>query len=401
MDKKPHKFLVACALILSNLTTYFSDSMVVPMLTTISRDMHVDVSVSGMLSIITLLSTGIALLSSNLLQRVMKPKWIVAAGLLLSVLCNFAIGFATSFVLLLLCRALIGFAIGLLSFSTISLITSWLSGSECGYFLAVHAGSTTLGSYLASRVAVPMMELLAHGWHGSFRLMALVNLVSLAVWLCVGLRDAPRQILDVSRAVQPRQKTFLEMLRRRDVLLLSGMLALISCAHIAVSTYLAAYLELVRGFAVAKAATYLGYLSLSALFGGPVASLISTALGRRKPVLSLGILLSAGSMLFVLLLQSEWLLVAGVLLYGFFSAIYNPITKIIATEMPDTTPEMASTAFSVIYASGYLATIFTPTIMTAVMHTLTMQAAMYVFVGIYFAAFLVSLLVQETGSKRK
>ncbi len=399
MKRSYYKYLVAAALILCNISVSFSNSIAVPMLTTIAKDIGVDISVAGMVSSITMVVTGFSLLFANLVQRVMKPKWIVSVAIVLCAAGNAVVGVTNHFLILLLCRAVVGVSLGMTSFATIALISQWLTGEERVYYLTTQTALTTLSSFLASRTAVPLMEMLSRSWHGVFSLMAMVNSITLAVWLCFGLKEASQQPIKEVAVVRKGKSAFLVMVRRSDVLILSAFLALISCAHVAVTTYLAAYLETVRGFPLAEAASFLGYISLAGMLGGPVASMVSAKIGRRKPVLFMGTAMGMALLIVILQLRSPGPLVAVVLLYGFFGSIYGPITQIITTEMRNTTPELASTAYSIVFAAGYLGTLFTSFIMTAVMKVTTMQVAMYVFVAVYLLACLSVLLVNETGAK--
>ena len=71
------------------------------MLTTIAKDMNVAVSVAGIVSTISMLVTGITLLCSNLLQKAMKPQWIVVVAILLNIISNFTISQTNHFIFLL------------------------------------------------------------------------------------------------------------------------------------------------------------------------------------------------------------------------------------------------------------------------------------------------------------
>ena len=77
MKNKLNKILLSAALLLINISAYYSNSIATPLLTTIGRDLNVDVSLVGMVSSVAMVSTGVALLCGNLMQRVMKHKWIL------------------------------------------------------------------------------------------------------------------------------------------------------------------------------------------------------------------------------------------------------------------------------------------------------------------------------------
>lgn len=388
-------------LLLGHSLIYLSNSVVVPMLTTIAKDMNVAVSIAGIVSTISMLVTGITLLCSNILQKAMQPQWIVSAAILLNITSNFIISQTNHFTVLLICRAFVGVSLGMVSFSTITLITTWLSPVKRGYYLTAQTAINTMCVFLASRVTVPLMQMLERGWKGIFSLMAILGTASLAMWLPSVQKQSPHQPVQTTAPSQINKKGFLWMIKRKDLLMLCLFLALVSCAHIAVTTYLAAYLEVFRGLSVAKAATYFGYISLSGMFGGPLASLLSTKLGKRKPVLLFGVAGAMVSLLLIINITSELVLAVVVLIYGFFGIAYQPITQIITTELRDITPELASMAYSISFSTAYLSTLFTPLIMTTALKFMSMQAAMYVFIGIYFLTCVSALFIEETGIKAK
>lgn len=140
---KKNWFIVS-TLLLSHSMIYLSNSVVVPMLTTIAKDMNVAVSVAGIVSTISMLVTGITLLCSNLLQKAMKPQWIVVVAILLNIISNFTISQTNHFIVLLIFRAFVGISLGMISFSTISLITIWLSPDKRGYYLTAQTAINTI-----------------------------------------------------------------------------------------------------------------------------------------------------------------------------------------------------------------------------------------------------------------
>ena len=68
------------------------------------------------------------------------------------------------------------------------------------------------------------------------------------------------------------------------------------------------------------------------------------------------------------------------------------------------TSEIALTIVILLYGFlgiAYLATLFTPLIMTTALKFMSMQAAMYLFIGIYFLTCVSALFMKETGPKAK
>ena len=93
------------------------------------------------------------------------------------------------------------------------------------------------------------------------------------------------------------------------------------------------------------------------------------------------------------------MLAIAVFFYGLFGECYNPVTQIVTTELPGATPEAASAAFSIVFAAGYLGTIFAPLIMTAATEFISMHAAMYLYVVVYVLVCITTLLIRETGTR--
>lgn len=397
MNRRHYKFLVSIGLQLSTITVCLSNLVLAPLLTTIAKDMNTSISAAGMASSVTFFATAVTLLCANVLQRRLKAKQIVAIALSICVISNFFLSTATVFGIVLMGRALTGIALGAISFATVDLITRWLSDKERSYYIAIQTVASTMCGFLISRLAVPLMYLLKNGWRSVFAVMGFFGIGALGLWLYIGRREPQMICVQNSKPAKLSPKMLRQVLRRRDVLFLSLYMALFSCANVAVTTYLAAYLEIGHGLPLTKATAFLGYVSLAGMLGGPSASILSTRLGKRKPVLLIGAAGAAIGLLLVINQRWEPLLVLSIFTLGFFVAFSVPLIQIITTELPNTTPEVASTTYSVVYAVGYFATIFTPAILTAVMGTMTMRAGMNVFVGIFFVSFAVIFMLRETG----
>jgi MFS family permease len=208
-------------------------------------------------------------------------KWLVAFGIFVWSLGTLFTGFASSFLLLLVCRTMVG--VGEASYATISpsLISDSFSGEKRNNALTVFYVAIPVGAALGYVIGGQVQ---AHfGWHYAF-IWAGIPGLALALIL-LPFREPERGKAD--GGVVSKKPSLNDIFR----LLLLGRFQLVIWGYVAYTFALGAfgawgpaYLERVHQVSTAKAATFFGLVTLGAgLFGTFLGGFAATAWHKRNP----------------------------------------------------------------------------------------------------------------------
>jgi MFS family permease len=208
-------------------------------------------------------------------------KWLVALGIFVWSLGTLFTGFASSFLILLMCRAMVG--VGEASYATISpsLISDSFSGEKRNNALTIFYVAIPVGAALGYIIGG---QIQAHfGWHYAFIWAGIPGLVLAVVLL--PFREPERGKADgVAVSGKPSLSDIFKLFRLvRFQLVIWGYVAY-TFALGAFGTWGPAYLERVHHVSTAHAATFFGAVTLGAgLFGTFLGGFAATAWHKRNP----------------------------------------------------------------------------------------------------------------------
>lgn len=394
-----YRFVIGILIILNTTVMYLAQPFPVPLFTTISAEMGIDLGSAGIIStVLTLAMAVMMVLGGSFVIEKFGAKYSIAAALLLSIAGNCMTAFLGNYALILVGRALVGIGIGLNSVACISFITMWFPPKERTLIFSLITICCTGAFFIAYSIAIPLMQAMGT-WQRPFLLLAALSLVFLVLWLIFGKTNPNYVSENVSE--QKTKNSLLVAIKRKDVLLITAYSSLIIFAQSVLLNYLPAYLETVHGYSAQQASTYSGFLSVAQMIGGLVVGVITGAWGKRKPALLMSNLFAFAFLMLLYHISGTVGIVSAIIGYGLFAGMYSPVVQTMSTEIKDVTPELASAAYSLSMGVGNLLTFFTPMILSLLMNYMDLSSALYVFAAVMVIGIVIGFFVKETGTNLK
>ena len=391
-----YRFVIGLMICVSQMVIIVSFSLVSPLVTVISRDTGIELSLVGYLATAFMLSVGVSVMGATFILEKLGVRRSMILAMTLSAVGGIGMLWAEGLAAMLVCRIVAGIGLGIVGTGFSAVTVAWFPQRERPGFVTVYTLSSSLVSAACFAVAIPLLTLLNNSWRMEFALLGFAAAVMALFWVVLG-RDAPK-----TTAVQipPRRAGrggLLEALKRRDVRMITYASATAAIAENVLITYLPSFLETVRGYDADTASLYAGLVATVGIGGTVVGGAVSSALGRRRPVFILGAAGAAVSLALVLGGQATPLLLFGNAVFGFMYRYKLPALQTAMTELPGVTPAIAAGGYGLMFGIGYVLGIFTPRVMSAVTQAFGMEAAMLLFAGLMAVSALISCGIRETG----
>ena len=391
-----YRFVIGLMICISQMVIIVSFSLVSPLVTVISRDTGIELSLVGYLATAFMLSVGVSVMGATFILEKLGVRRSMILAMTLSAVGGIAMLWAEGLAAMLVCRIVAGIGLGIVGTGFSAVTVAWFPQRERPGFVTVYTLSSSLVSAACFAVAIPLLTLLNNSWRMEFALLGFAAAVMALFWVVLG-RDAPK-----TTAVQipPRRAGrggLLEALKRRDVRMITYASATAAIAENVLITYLPSFLETVRGYDADTASLYAGLVATVGIGGTVVGGAVSSALGRRRPVFILGAAGAAVSLALLLVAEATPLLLLGIAVFGFMYRYKLPALQTAMTELPGVTPAIAAGGYGLMFGIGYVLGIFTPRVMSAVTQAFGMEAAMLLFAGLMAVSALISCGIRETG----
>ena len=391
-----YRFVIGLMICVSQMVIIVSFSLVSPLVTVISRDTGIELSLVGYLATAFMLSVGVSVMGATFILEKLGVRRSMILAMTLSAVGGIGMLWAEGLAAMLVCRIVAGIGLGIVGTGFSAVTVAWFPQRERPGFVTVYTLSSSLVSAACFAVAIPLLTLLNNSWRMEFALLGFAAAVMALFWVVLG-RDAPK-----TTAVQipPRRAGrggLLEALKRRDVRMITYASATAAIAENVLITYLPSFLETVRGYDADTASLYAGLVATVGIGGTVVGGAVSSALGRRRPVFILGAAGAAVSLALLLVAEATPLLLFGIAVFGFMYRYKLPALQTAMTELPGVTPAIAAGGYGLMFGIGYVLGIFTPRVMSAVTQAFGMEAAMLLFAGLMAVSALISCGIRETG----
>ena len=391
-----YRFVIGLMICVSQMVIIVSFSLVSPLVTVISRDTGIELSLVGYLATAFMLSVGVSVMGATFILEKLGVRRSMILAMTLSAVGGIGMLWAEGLAAMLVCRIVAGIGLGIVGTGFSAVTVAWFPQRERPGFVTVYTLSSSLVSAACFAVAIPLLTLLHNSWRMEFALLGFAAAVMALFWVVLG-RDAPK-----TTAVQipPRRAGrggLLEALKRRDVRMITYASATAAIAENVLITYLPSFLETVRGYDADTASLYAGLVATVGIGGTVVGGAVSSALGRRRPVFILGAAGAAVSLALLLVAEATPLLLLGIAVFGFMYRYKLPALQTAMTELPGVTPAIAAGVYGLMFGIGYVLGIFTPRVMSAVTQAFGMEAAMLLFAGLMAVSALISCGIRETG----
>ena len=393
-----YRFVIGLMICISQMVIIVSFSLVSPLVTVISRDTGIELSLVGYLATAFMLSVGVSVMGATFILEKLGVRRSMILAMTLSAVGGIAMLWAEGLAAMLVCRIVAGIGLGIVGTGFSAVTVAWFPQRERPGFVTVYTLSSSLVSAACFAVAIPLLTLLHNSWRMEFALLGFAAAVMALFWVVLG-RDAPK-----TTAVQipPRRAGrggLLEALKRRDVRIITYASATAAIAENVLITYLPSFLETVRGYDADTASLYAGLVATVGIGGTVVGGAVSSALGRRRPVFILGAAGAAVSLALLLVAEATPLLLLGIAVFGFMYRYKLPALQTAMTELPGVTPAIAAGGYGLMFGIGYVLGIFTPRVMSVVTQAFGMDAAMLLFAGLMAVSAVISCGIRETGPR--
>jgi sugar phosphate permease len=290
---------------------------------------------------------------------------------------------------------LIGFSYGLINPTTIKSLRLWFPSNIRGTVISIKQAGVTLGG-AAGAIILPSLSLV-FGWRKGVSIAGLVLIIG-AIISYVFYRDPPR-VMPPSRAEALHFSQLWDVIKNRDLLLLSLLCAAFAAIQHAVSTYLVIYLVEVRSLSVIEAGKNLLAVNIAGTIGRIVWGLISDKLfyGQRRPVLMIiGIIIALLSFSIGILGTSmpDWLSHVVFFLLGFTTHGWHGVYFAAASEMVD--DHLIASGIGWSLALTYISTVISPPLFGFIVEiTLSYTMAWVIFSIACGSSVLLALPIRE------
>lgn len=240
---------------------------------------------------------------------------------------------APNFGTLLVLRLAYGIGFGAIIPATGPLLMQWFPPKEITIMNGLNIASMTLGIALSVSVAVPLAN--AMGWENALGVFGGIALTGAVAWAIFG-----RDRSDIRPSGPGISRTeVLGVLRNRTILLLVAADALVWMQYTALTTWLPAFYNEVRGMSLTQSGFVTGVLPFVGIFAVLVGGFLPLRISSRKPFFIIpGILLVLGGFGSFLVGGTTGILVAVVLL-GVGTWSYTPTLLTLPMELPGMTPD--------------------------------------------------------------
>ena len=268
-------------------------------------------------------------LTNGFLADHANMKKFLAAGFLLSALCNFGMGFSTAVWLSTLLWGLNGWFQSLGAPGGVVAMTAWFSNRERGRCYGIWSTAHSIGEGLTFIGVGTIVALL--GWHWGFWVPAIAG-IAVAAMAYTLVQDRPRTLglptvadwRNDHYATTPRQdvsvfRTQLSILKIPAIWVLALSSATIYVTRYAINSWGVLYLQEARGYSLQLAGTLLMVSTLAGIVGAVAYGFISDKLfnARRPPVnLLFAISEIAGLLLIFFGPHTLPTLIVGMILFG-------------------------------------------------------------------------------------
>lgn len=306
-------WLVLAILLFFSIAAPLNQFKVPPILPVFMQAFQLSVGQAGLLmSVYAFTGIVLALPAGLIFQKVGYRVTSLLAG------CSIIVGavwgaLSSNMTSLLASRVVEGIGTSFMAVMVPAIIARWFRPKRRGTAMGIWSTWVPIGS----TAMLILSPLLAQGgrwqavwWFGG---AYAVVVTFLALWL---VRPAPPSAAPAAGAPPPPALNAGQVLRHRDVWLLSLAFCCLNMAVIAASTFIPTYLNLFRGFSLPQAGLLASVSSMVSIFSCPAGGILSDRIGSRKRPYVAGLLFGAVVMPLVFLMPTPGALLILIIIQG-------------------------------------------------------------------------------------
>ena len=327
-----YRFVIGALILFAFFSVGLNFFVVAPLLLVIIDDFEINRTTASLLISLALLIHAFFGLPGGILavrfglKRMYFISWFLIG---LSVFSAVAPNFGT----LLMLRLAYGIGFGVIIPTTGPLLMQWFRPKEITVMNGLNIAAMTLGIAISVSTAAPLANAL--GWQNTLSVFGGIALIGAIAWAIFGVDHSD------ARSSGPRisRTEVLDVLRNRTILLLVAADALVWMQYTALTTWLPAFYNEVRGMSLTESGFITGLLPFVGIFAVLVGGFLPLRFASRKPFFIIpGILLVLGGFGSFLMAGTPGIFIAVVLL-GIGTWSYAPTLLTLPMELPGMTQD--------------------------------------------------------------
>lgn len=302
--------------------------------------------------------------------------------------------FISNFVGHVVWRVLMGLGVGIVIPLVGGISSEWFGRRELPLINGTHWMGQTSGMAISMFVAVPIANLL--GWKVAIFGFGLVAMIGTMGWLLLG-KDGDNQGETSDTNAGPKLSA---VLKEKTTLLIALAFVGPFLTYLSLNAWLPTYYNEVFGLSLSKSGLIIGLAPLIGMFASPIAGILSSKLGLRRPFLIgagfLFIISSFGSFL----VYNEPLIYISVIGLGISQWVFIPMIFNVATELPGKTAAEVAVVLSAGLAVGNLLSFFGPLLVGVTTDAFGSYLPSFIVLAILPVIMLLSgFMLPETGPR--
>ena len=260
---------------------------------------------------------------ASYLVHLVPASTVLVGGLLWSSVGMFLASLSASYAVLIWVSAFSGIGRSTYHPLAVSMLSRIFERDFLGRAIGFHLSSSAIGQILAPFLVVLLLK--TYGWRAPLQVWSFLGLVA-GVSLFSFLRH---QRVDY----QAKGKSWSWPFFSRSLGIFLLAMAIWGIAQSGMTTFLPLFLVDQRGFSVERAAAVYGLTSLSAVFCRPLLGALMDWMGRRKPVINAGFVISGLAIMGLAALETPWVVYPLFVLIGIFLSGHSGMADTFMVEL--------------------------------------------------------------------
>lgn len=318
-----HRWVILLMFMLAHIANDGLEWVIPPLLPAIREHFHLSYTEMG--AFFTLFRACGSLLQApaSYLVHVAPVSTILVGGLLWSSAGMLLASFSPSYAALVWISACSGIGRSTYHPLAVSMLSRIFSRDFLGRAIGFHLSASGIGHVLAPFLVVLLLN--TYGWRLPLQVWSFLGLVA-GVSLFFFLKH---QRVDF----QVKGKTWSWPFFSRPLGFYLLAIAVWGLAQSGITTFIPLFLVDQRGFGAEKAAAVYGLMSVSGVFCRPLLGALMDWMGRRKPVINGGFIISGLAILGLTTLETPWIMYLSFILIGIFVAGHSGLADTFMVEL--------------------------------------------------------------------
>jgi len=382
----PYRWVILVIILVIMFARHFTWYSPGPLLTTIVKDLSINLSQAGnLITICGLMSAVFIFFGSFFIDR-FGPKRALILALCIMTLGSFIVMFSSGYTTLFIGRLIAGIGIGLAAPLPGTFYAMWFPANEKPLINVFHTIFMYAAGAVPYMIVIPLFTSIG-SWQTTLGIAAIMSAVVVIIFAIIGkdnkaaLAPQPQPQTEINTAAPAKQVSGLrQAAQRKEVWLLCIATFGLLWTYVSFNTYMPAYFQEVRGMSKAAASFMTGFAPLIGIAGALVIGVLMKATGHRKFLLAASYTLVCIGALGILTVPTGPLLYLSIGLLGFANAACSPIFMTLPMELKNTTPQLVGGAIAIGSGIAQAGTFIATNIFSSVATPLGLGTALMIYI---------------------